>query len=229
MGAFETLEAEATACTLCPLHRTRTQVVFGVGSATADVVFVGEAPGYHEDHEGEPFVGKSGALLTRLLHEIGLAREDVYIANILKCRPPDNRDPLPGEIEVCTPYLDRQLELIDPRVVVTLGNFATKYLLETSVGVTRLRGNRYRFRGRVLVPTYHPAAVLRGGTTKLEEIRGDFGLVRRTIDTRRAVPAPATAGTAPPPTGRQASPPNRADREAAEETSPAHVEQLGLF
>lgn len=209
MGAFETLAAEAGECVRCPLHRHRTHVVFGVGSDTADVMCVGEAPGYHEDRQGEPFVGKSGALLTRMLKEVGFEREDVYIANILKCRPPDNRDPLPAEIETCTPYLDRQMELIDPLVVVTLGNFATQYLLDTSAGITRLRGNRYRFRNKVLVPTYHPAAVLRGGAAKLEEMRQDFALVRRTIEAHPAV-----------------SPRNSA---AAEETSPEHVEQLGLF
>jgi uracil-DNA glycosylase family 4 len=207
MGAFDDLAAEAATCMKCALGRTRTNVVFGVGSTRADVMFVGEAPGYHEDQQGEPFVGKSGALLTQLLGEIGLRREDAYIANILKCRPPENRDPLPIEIEACTPYLDSQIELIDPIVIVTLGNFATKYLLETTAGITRLRGNRYRFRDAVLVPTYHPAAALRGGAGKLDEMRLDFSLVRRTIDTGRK---PVDAG-------------------AAEETTPEHVEQLGFF
>lgn len=211
MGAFAALAAEAAACMRCPLHRTRTHVVFGAGSPDADLVFVGEAPGFYEDQEGEPFVGKSGALLTRLLGEIGLRRDDVYIANVLKCRPPENRDPLPGEIETCTSFLDRQMECIDPLVVVSLGNFATKYLLHTSVGITRLRGNRYRYGSRVLIPTFHPAAVLRGGVGKLDEMRKDFRLVRTTLD----------AG----PARREV----KIDLTKAEETTAPDVEQLGLF
>lgn len=239
MGAFAALAAEAAACMRCPLHRTRTNVVFGAGSPDAELVFVGEAPGFYEDQEGEPFVGKSGALLTRLLGEIGLRRDDVYIANVLKCRPPDNRDPLPGEIETCTSFLDRQMELIDPLVVVSLGNFATKYLLQTSVGITRLRGNRYRYGARVLIPTFHPAAVLRGGAGKLDEMRKDFRLVRTTLDAGPAVRAgrsadehkPGGEARAPAPT-TSAGPADRnvnIDLVKAEETTAPDVEQLGLF
>lgn len=184
MCSIEELAAEAAICTGCSLQHTRTNVVFGVGDPHADVLFVGEAPGHYEDQQGEPFVGRSGALLTRLLAEIDLERTQVYIANILKCRPPQNRDPSPGEIEKCTPFLDRQIELIAPKAVVTLGNFATKYLLGTTAGITSLRGKRYRFRNAVLIPTYHPSAVLRGGATKLAETRHDFMLIRRTIKER---------------------------------------------
>jgi DNA polymerase len=145
-------------------------------------MFVGEAPGYHEDQQGEPFVGAAGKLLDRLLGEIGIGREDVYIANVLKCRPPGNRDPKPEEIDACKDYLRQQLELIDPKVVVTLGNFATKLLLKRDVGITRTRGHVYPWWNRHLVPTFHPAAVLRGGDSKLREVQYDFKLIRQTLD-----------------------------------------------
>ena len=157
----------ASGCTLCPLAATRTQVVFGVGSPNARLMFVGEGPGQQEDLQGEPFVGRAGKLLTQLIEGIGLTRSDVYIANVVKCRPPGNRDPLPLEIEACSPWLDRQLELIRPAIIVTLGNFATKLLLDTKQGITRLRGQQLPFTRAgvqaLLVPTLHPAAVLRGG------------------------------------------------------------------
>ena len=131
---------DAATCPRCRLAETRTQVVFGVGAPDADLLFIGEAPGFHEDKQGEPFVGAAGQLLTRMLGEIGLRREDVYIANVLKCRPPANRDPLPDEIEACTPWLVEQISIIQPMLVSTLGNFATKFVLNTSQGITRLRG-----------------------------------------------------------------------------------------
>jgi DNA polymerase len=162
-------------------------VVFGVGRPDASVMFVGEAPGFHEDREGEPFVGAAGKLLDRLLAEIGLERSDVYIANVLKCRPPGNRDPRPEEIEACQDYLRTQLRLIDPQVVVTLGNFATKLLLKRDAGITRLRGQVYPWWNRHLVATFHPAAALRGGERVLEQMRADFALVRGALDDSVAV------------------------------------------
>ena len=169
-------------CTRCPLAATRTQVVFGAGNPNADLMFVGEAPGFHEDLQGVPFVGASGNLLTRLIEEIGLSRDRVYIANVVKCRPPDNRDPERAEIESCRPWLEGQLEYIMPKVVVTLGNFATKLLLDTKEGITRLRGKEYPWKGgSVLVPTYHPAAVLRGRGDALAQMRADFVLVKRAL------------------------------------------------
>ncbi|HEV2921118.1 MAG TPA: uracil-DNA glycosylase, partial [Actinomycetota bacterium] len=157
---LEAVAAEAAGCTRCRLHQSRTQVVFGQGDPHADLMFVGEAPGFHEDRQGLPFVGPSGQLLNRLLEGIGLRRQDVYVCNVNKSRPPNNRDPLPDEIAACRPWLDAQVRLVDPKVVVTLGNFAAKTLLETTTGITRLRGQTYPFQGRVLLPTFHPAAAL---------------------------------------------------------------------
>jgi uracil-DNA glycosylase family 4 len=176
------LRTEALVCTACRLSEGRTQVVFGDGNPEADVVFVGEAPGQHEDEQGVPFVGRSGQLLDQLLGEIGLERADVYIANVVKCRPPSNRDPRPDEIEACKGYLSEQLKLIDPRVVVTLGNFSSKLLLKTETGITRLRGTAFEWWGRYLVPTFHPAAALRGSAKVLEDMRCDFGLVGAELD-----------------------------------------------
>lgn len=181
------LAAVASVCTRCALASGRTTVVFGDGDPDAEVMFVGEAPGFHEDQQGLPFVGAAGKLLERLLAEIGLRRDEVYIANVLKCRPPGNRDPLTEEIEACKGYLRRQLELIDPMVVVTLGNFATKLLLKRDVGITRLRGQIYPWWHRHLVPTLHPAAALRGGERLLDQMREDFALVRDVIDRREVV------------------------------------------
>lgn len=176
------LEAEALICTRCDLADTRTQVVFGAGDPQADLVFVGEAPGQREDEQGLPFVGPSGRLLEELLGEIDLTRDAVYIANVVKCRPPKNRDPRPNEIDACKGYLRTQLRLIDPRVVVTLGNFSSKLLLGTETGITRLRGTAYEWWGRYLVPTFHPAAALRGRAQVLEDLRYDFALVRDILD-----------------------------------------------
>ena len=185
---------EAAGCTKCGLANGRTQVVFGVGNADADVMFIGEAPGFHEDKQGEPFVGAAGQLLTRMLDEVlGIARHDVYIANVIKCRPPGNRDPQEDEIESCTPWLVEQVSLIQPRVIVTLGNFATKFVLQTAQGITRMRGRAYPWHGRTVVPTFHPAAILRGGgesSRQFLEFRDDFELVRETLATLHREPAP---------------------------------------
>ncbi len=144
VAALERLQVAASTCTKCPLAEGRTQVVFGVGSAQAELLFIGEGPGREEDLAGEPFVGRSGKLLDRLMaEEIGLTRAQCYIANVVKCRPPNNRDPAPNEIAACRPYLDEQIDLIDPSVIVTLGNFSTKLLLETTQGIRALRGQAF--------------------------------------------------------------------------------------
>ena len=177
------LAAVAAGCTRCPLSEGRNTVVFGTGDPDADLMLVGEGPGAEEDRQGLPFVGRSGKLLDELLvQEVGLDRSAVYIANVVKCRPPDNRDPQPEEIAACRPYLQRQVELVAPRVLVTLGNFATKVLLDTKEGITRLRGRRYAWGdGVVLVPTYHPAALLRGGSERVAETRADLVRARLSL------------------------------------------------
>ena len=181
---------EAATCTRCRLAESRTQVVFGVGNAEADLMFIGEAPGFHEDRQGEPFVGAAGQLLTRMLGEIGLRREDVYIANVLRCRPPGNRDPLPDEIEACTPWLAETISIVQPTVIVTLGNFAMKFVLNTQRGITSMRGGVYGWHGRKVIPTFHPAAILHGGGEKSRQfldLRDDFALIRKTLN---ATPEP---------------------------------------
>jgi DNA polymerase len=188
VGTLAEVRADALACTRCALASGRTQVVFGVGDESARLMFVGEGPGRDEDLAGEPFVGRSGQLLDKLMHqELGIDRSRCYIANVVKCRPPGNRDPLPGEIEACRPYLEAQLDLIRPAVVVTLGNFATRLLLDTSEGIRKLRGRSYPFRSGHLVPTFHPAAALRGGGDVLAEMRAD--LVRAKELLARELPA----------------------------------------
>lgn len=180
---LEDLKARALVCTQCGLAETRTQVVFGVGDLQARLMFVGEAPGKNEDLQGEPFVGAAGRLLDSLLQEIGLGRSDVYIANVLKCRPPGNRDPRAEEIDACKGYLREQIRLISPEVVMTLGNFATKLLLNTEVGITRLRGRPHRWwLDAVLVPTFHPAAALRGGDRVTDQMRADFAVVKALLE-----------------------------------------------
>ena len=193
MPALAELEAACKDCTRCPLSATRTQVVFGRGDPDADLVFVGEAPGADEDAQGFPFVGRSGKLLDRLvLEEIGLDRDEFYVMNVVKCRPPGNRDPLPEEIEACSEWFDAQLASLRPKVIVTLGNFASKALLQTTVGITKLRGTTYEWRpgpsGRLsgessisLVPTFHPAAVLRGNTDAMASMRADLVRAKRVL------------------------------------------------
>jgi DNA polymerase len=153
-------------------------------------MFIGEGPGYHEDKQGEPFVGAAGQLLTTLLTEIGLTREEVMIVNVIKCRPPGNRDPLPDEIEACRPYLEKQIALVDPRVIMTLGNFATRFILDKQVSISRVRGERFNVDGRIVIPTFHPAAILRGGgaaSTQMSAIRQDFQAVKQALS---EVPVP---------------------------------------
>lgn len=195
---LEELRARALVCTDCGLSQTRTNVVFGVGDPQARVMLVGEAPGKNEDLQGEPFVGAAGKLLDTLLAEIGLERSEVYIANVIKCRPPGNRDPRPDEIDSCKGYLREQIRLIEPEVVVTLGNFATKLLLNTETGITRLRGRLHPWwLGSSLVPTFHPAAALRGGDRVTDQMREDFALVRSVLDGLEPA-SPLTQETAVP-------------------------------
>ena len=193
------LALEASTCTLCSLSEGRTNVVFGSGHSDADLVIIGEGPGQREDEQGLPFVGRSGQLLDQLLGEIDLDRADVYITNVVKCRPPRNRDPREDEIEACKPYLRSQLTLIDPKVVLTLGNFASKLLLKTTTGITRLRGHAYPWWRRHLIPTFHPAAALRGNARVLEEMRFDFQLVRAAIDGELDIEQTADDATAAEP------------------------------
>jgi uracil-DNA glycosylase len=202
---LEALRKEASVCTKCRLAEGRTQVVFGVGSPSADLMFVGEAPGFHEDQQGIPFVGQAGKLLDTLLAGIGLTREDVYIANVLKCRPPGNRDPMPEEIEACETYLFRQIELIEPQVVATLGNFATKLLSGKQTGITRVHGQEQdvTLGGRrvLLYPLYHPAAALYT-PAMLKVLEEDFArlpkLMSRLLVEAELPEAPAALVTAEP-------------------------------
>lgn len=216
--------AEASGCTKCRLAQGRTQVVFGAGAPDAELMFIGEGPGFHEDKRGEPFVGAAGNLLNRMLGEIGLTREQVYIGNVVKCRPPGNRDPRPDEIEACTPWLVEQISLIQPRVVVTLGNFATRFVLQTQTGITRLRGQVHEWHGRAVVPTFHPAAILHGGgetSNQFQLLLEDFRLVRATLDSLAS-----GSGSAPPPSVVP-SPPSGAV--ALPESPTEAIDQMELF
>ena len=175
------LEAAVTACTKCSLHTTRTQTVFGVGRRNAQWMFIGEAPGADEDRQGEPFVGRAGQLLNAILFAIGLKREEVYIANVLKCRPPGNRDPQPQEVEQCEPYLIRQIELIKPRLIVALGRHAAHSLLKTEVPLAKLRGQRLSYHGTPLIVTYHPAYLLRNPADK-RKVWDDMCLAKSVVE-----------------------------------------------
>jgi DNA polymerase len=157
------------ACNRCKLHTLgRKQVVFGVGNPIADLMFAGEAPGADEDEQGEPFVGRAGQLLTKIIEAIGLSRGDVYIANVIKCRPPGNRNPEPDEVDRCQPFLFRQIDAVQPKVIVALGKFAAQCLLKTTDPITRLRGREFTYRGAILIPTFHPAYLLRNPSSKRE-------------------------------------------------------------
>lgn len=209
------LYKEVATCTRCPLHETRTKAVFGAGNADAELMFVGEAPGAEEDLQGLPFVGRAGQLLNQLLEEIGLSREGVFIANVLKSRPPGNRDPQPLEIEACRPYLFEQVRLIEPRVVCTLGNFATKLLTGSPVGITKVRGtpqiHELGERTIFLLPLLHPAAALRTPAMK-ETLRADLATIPELLARPLPEPAPsaeeiaaakATGASTPPPPADQ--------------------------
>jgi DNA polymerase len=168
-------------CVRCKLHGLgRKQIVFGVGNPDADLMFVGEAPGADEDIQGEPFVGRAGQLLTKIIEAIGLRREDVYIANVLKCRPPSNRNPEPDEVVQCEPFLMRQIDAVKPKVIVALGKFGAQCLLKTNDPITRMRGREYKFRDAVLIPTYHPAYLLRTPSAK-REVWEDMKRVRELL------------------------------------------------
>lgn len=170
-------------CVRCKLHRYRTQIVFGTGNVNADLMFVGEAPGADEDRQGVPFVGRAGQLLTRIIEAIGLTREQVYIANIIKCRPPDNRNPEPDEIAHCSPFVLRQIALIQPRVICALGKFAAQTLLETQAPISQLRGKFFAGFGTKVMPTFHPSFLLRNPSAK-REVWEDMKAIRRYLDSR---------------------------------------------
>jgi len=179
--ALVAVRTEIGDCTRCKLHaQGRKQIVFGVGNPDADLMFVGEAPGGDEDIQGIPFVGRAGQLLTKIIEAIGLKREDVYIANVIKCRPPGNRNPEQDEVETCEPFLFQQIDIIKPKVVVALGTFAARALLRTLDPISRLRGRVYDYRGAKLIPTFHPAYLLRNPASK-REVWEDMKVVRRLL------------------------------------------------
>ncbi len=195
-GSLEQLHTEVRACVKCGLHATRTQAVPGVGPCPADIMIVGEAPGFNEDRQGEPFVGAAGKLLDTLLARIGLGRQDVYITNVLKCRPPQNRDPMPNEAESCSPYLVRQLEMIKPKVVLILGRHALERLLPGQGSISRVHGSLVR-RGEVAyVPLFHPAAALHNGAL-VADLERDFDRVKAYLDKLLAPPPPPEPVPAP--------------------------------
>ncbi len=175
--ALAAIRADIGDCTRCKLHTGRRHIVFGVGNPHAELMFVGEAPGADEDMKGEPFVGRAGQLLTKIIEAMGLKREDVYIANVIKCRPPENRNPEPDEVGTCEPFLFRQIDVIKPKVVVALGKFAAQGLLRTLDPISRLRGRVFDYRGAKLIPTFHPAYLLRNPSSK-REVWEDMKLVK---------------------------------------------------
>jgi DNA polymerase len=177
-AALKAIRDDLGDCTRCKLHALgRKQIVYGVGNPNADLMFVGEAPGADEDIQGEPFVGRAGQLLTKIIEAIGLTRADVYIANVIKCRPPGNRNPEPDEVEQCEPFLFRQIDTIKPKVIVALGKFAAQCLLRTTDPITRLRGREFKYRDAILIPTYHPAYLLRTPSAK-RDVWDDMKKVR---------------------------------------------------
>lgn len=184
-------------CQRCKLAKLgRSQVVFGVGNPHASIMFVGEAPGFYEDQKGEPFVGAAGKLLNDLLQSAGLSRSEIYIANVIKCRPPNNRDPEPDEVETCKPFLMEQIGLIKPKLVCTLGNWATQTLMERKVGITKVRGQAFYLKDFVLFPLFHPAAALHQGNL-MDSLREDFKKLKTYLDKMRAEPPPASTPAQP--------------------------------
>lgn len=179
--SMEDLRAAVENCRACPLHESRTNVVFGAGNEDARLVFVGEAPGADEDRQGQPFVGRAGQKLTQIIEAIGLSRPEVYIANVLKCRPPGNRNPLPEEIRACEPHLIEQLRLMKPKVICALGTFAAQTLLRTNQSISRLRGRFHTYQNVKLMPTYHPAYLLRNPKSK-RQVWEDVQMVRAEYD-----------------------------------------------
>lgn len=202
LTTLQELAASLHNCQRCPLARLgRSQVVFGVGNPHASVMFVGEAPGYHEDQKGEPFVGAAGQLLNDLLLSAGLTRADIYIANVIKCRPPNNRDPESQEVETCKPFLLQQIAMIQPKLVCSLGNWATQTLLGRKVGITRVRGQAFYLKEFVLFPLLHPAAALHQATM-LEPLRDDFQKLKELLDRHgqsAVTPQNTASGAAPTP------------------------------
>jgi DNA polymerase len=220
-AALREYSEHVAGCEKCALAQGRTQVVFGSGNPDADLVFVGEAPGFHEDQQGVPFVGQAGKLLDKLLGGIGLTRADVFVANVLKCRPPGNRDPLPEEIAACEPHLFRQIELLEPKLVATLGNFATKLLSGKPTGITRVHGHAQEVtlgaRTVLLYPLYHPAAALYT-PSMLQVLEEDFARIPSLLE--RVVDSPAP---------RPAPQPQVADEPQRERDPEPYPVQLGLF
>lgn len=184
MSDFDTLEEEVRSCTLCTLSSKRTNAVPGDGDRKASVMFIGEGPGYYEDQQGIPFVGRAGQLLNEMLESINLQRQDVYITNMLKCRPPNNRDPLPAEITACGPYLERQISMISPKVIVTLGRYSTANFFPAEP-ISKLRGNPMPWKGITILPMYHPAAALRNGNLK-DALHRDFQQIPELLKTESA-------------------------------------------
>ena len=210
------LSASLHNCQRCQLSAGRTKVVFGTGNPQASIMFVGEAPGFYEDREGVPFVGAAGKLLTELLQSIGLERSDIYIANVIKCRPPNNRDPLPEEIDTCKPFLLQQIELIQPKLVCTLGNFATQTLLNRKVGITKVRGQVIQLEHFVVFPLLHPAAALHQSNLRVP-LKEDFKKLKAVLEKMSHTPtlpktsSPPTLSTtkAPPTQDTPAEPPTQ--------------------
>lgn len=180
MNPWDALRSRAMACTQCALSGTRTNVVFGEGNTDAELMFVGEAPGFDEDREGRPFVGKAGQLLTKIIEAMGFKREEVYIANCLKCRPQDNRNPLPDEIISCSPFLEEQIRLVQPKIICALGKFAAQTLLRTETPISKIRGKFFEYRDIKLLPTFHPAYLLRNPADK-KMVWEDMQLILREL------------------------------------------------